>query len=86
MFQVHEIIDKHWCFGQSQDRVGKFPLSHLHKVELPEFGETERLFITIAGFPGQETGDLSFAQGKIIIKDAVSLSLSLNITIKLQIF
>lgn len=79
MFQVHEIIDKHWCFGQSQDRVGKFPLSHLHKVELPEFGETERLFIAIAGFPGQETGDLSFAQGKIIIKDAVSLSLSLSI-------
>ncbi|XP_072743544.1 rho guanine nucleotide exchange factor 38 isoform X2 [Anoplolepis gracilipes] len=65
-FLVHEIIDKHWCFGQSQDRVGKFPLSHLHKVELPQFGETERLFVAIADFPGQETGDLSFAQGELI--------------------
>lgn len=82
LFQVYEIIDKHWCFGQSQDRVGKFPLSHLHKVELPEFGETERLFIAVAGFPGQETGDLSFAQGKIV-KDTVSVSL--NIIMKSQI-
>ncbi|XP_028044584.1 dynamin-binding protein [Monomorium pharaonis] len=66
-FLVHEIVDKHWCRGQSQDRVGKFPLSHLHKVEIPHFGETERLFVSIASFPGQETGDLSFAEGELII-------------------
>lgn len=70
-FQIHEIIDKHWCYGQSQDRVGKFPSSHLHKVEIPQLDETERLFVSIANFPGQETGDLSFAQGKIIIRHAV---------------
>lgn len=74
-FQIHEIVDKHWCYGQSQDRVGKFPSSHLHKVEIPQFDETERLFVAIANFPGQETGDLSFAQGKIIIRHtALSLS------------
>ncbi|KMQ96659.1 dynamin-binding protein [Lasius niger] len=66
-FLVHEIVDKHWCFGQSQDRVGKFPSSHLHKVEFPQFDETERLFVAVADFPGQETGDLSFAQGELII-------------------
>ena len=64
-FQIHKIIDKHWCHGQSQDRVGKFPLNHLHKVEIPPFGETERLFVSIATFPGQEVGDLSFAEGKL---------------------
>lgn len=69
-FQIHEIIDKHWCYGQSQDRVGKFPSSHLHKVEIPQLDETERLFVSIANFPGQEAGDLSFAQGKIIIRYA----------------
>ncbi|EFN64992.1 Dynamin-binding protein [Camponotus floridanus] len=66
-FLIHEILDKHWCLGQSQDRVGKFPLSHLHKVELPQFNETERIFVAIAAFPGQEAGDLSFAQGDLII-------------------
>ncbi|XP_014482801.1 PREDICTED: dynamin-binding protein-like [Dinoponera quadriceps] len=66
-FLIYEIVDKHWCSGQSQDRVGKFPLSHLHKVEIPEFSQAERLFVAIAGFPGQETGDLSFAQGDLII-------------------
>ncbi|XP_012232658.2 rho guanine nucleotide exchange factor 38-like [Linepithema humile] len=66
-FLIHEIIDKHWCFGQSQDRVGRFPLSHLHKVEIPQLSETEELFVALIGFPGQETGDLSFAQGELII-------------------
>lgn len=87
MFQVHEIVDKHWCFGQSQDRVGKFPSSHLHKVEFPQFDETERLFVAVADFPGQETGDLSFAQGKIIIKEMLYQYYIANInTIKSQIF
>jgi len=36
-------------------------------VELPHFGESERLFVSIANFPGQETGDLSFAEGKIVV-------------------
>ncbi|KYQ52690.1 Dynamin-binding protein [Trachymyrmex zeteki] len=66
-FVIHNIIDKHWCHGQSQDRVGKFPLNHLHKVEIPPFSETERLFVSIASFPGQEVGDLSFAEGELII-------------------
>lgn len=70
-FQIHEIVDKHWCLGQSQDRVGKFPSSHLHKVEVPEFSETERLFVAVAGFPGQETDDLSFAQGRFITEHIV---------------
>ncbi|EFN85007.1 Dynamin-binding protein [Harpegnathos saltator] len=66
-FLIHEILDKHWCLGQSQDRIGKFPLSHLHKVDIPEFNETERLFVAVADFPGQETGDLFFTQGELII-------------------
>ncbi|XP_011872421.1 PREDICTED: dynamin-binding protein-like [Vollenhovia emeryi] len=66
-FLVHEIVDKHWCYGQSRDMVGKFPLSHLHKVEIPHLGETERLFVSIANFQGQEAGDLSFAEGELII-------------------
>lgn len=66
MLQIHEIVDKHWCIGQSHDKVGRFPLSHLHKVEIPQFDETERLFIAVAAFPGQETGDLSFAQGRFV--------------------
>ncbi|XP_029165021.1 dynamin-binding protein-like [Nylanderia fulva] len=66
-FLIHEVVDKHWCLGQSQDRVGKFPTSHLHKVELPRFDETERVFVAVADFPGQETGDLSFARGELVI-------------------
>jgi len=42
-------------------------------VELPQFDETERIFVAIAGFPGQETGDLSFTQGEIVIKDVISM-------------
>jgi len=37
-------------------------------VEIPQFGETERLFVSVASFAGQETDDLSFAEGKIIAK------------------
>ncbi|XP_077258973.1 rho guanine nucleotide exchange factor 38 [Temnothorax americanus] len=66
-FLIHEIADKHWCYGQSRDRVGKFPLSHLHKVEIPHFSDTERLFVSTASFPGQESGDLSFAEGELVI-------------------
>jgi len=33
-------------------------------VEIPQLSETEELFVAVADFPGQETGDLSFAQGK----------------------
>ncbi|EZA54401.1 hypothetical protein DMN91_001710 [Ooceraea biroi] len=66
-FLIHEIIDKHWCFGQSQDRVGKFPLSHLHKTEVPQLGDTERLFVAVADFVGQERDDLCFAQGELVI-------------------
>jgi len=42
-------------------------------VEIPPFDETERLFVSIATFPGQEVGDLSFAEGKLTdIRHAVA--------------
>ncbi|XP_043256259.1 dynamin-binding protein-like isoform X1 [Colletes gigas] len=66
-FVVHSVIDKHWCYGESRGRSGKFPSSHLHKVDIPKLHDSETLFVSIAAFPGQQDGDLSFKQGEIII-------------------
>ncbi|KAG7201457.1 hypothetical protein KM043_004217 [Ampulex compressa] len=66
-FLIHDIIDKHWCYGQSQEKRGKFPLSHLHKTEIPQLSDTEQLFICTADFVGQEEGDLSISKGQIIV-------------------
>ncbi|XP_054005474.1 dynamin-binding protein-like isoform X1 [Hylaeus anthracinus] len=66
-FVVYSVIDKHWCYGESRGRSGKFPSSHLHKVEIPRLHDSETLFVSIAAFPGQQDGDLSFNQGEIII-------------------
>ncbi|XP_060822465.1 dynamin-binding protein-like isoform X1 [Bombus pascuorum] len=66
-FLVYSVIDKHWCYGESRGRTGKFPSSHLHKVEIPSFQDSECLFVSIASFPGQQDGDLCFSEGEIII-------------------
>ena len=66
-FLVCSVIDKHWCYGESRGRSGKFPSRHLHKVEVPQIHDSETLFVSTAGFPGQQDGDLSFSQGEIII-------------------
>ena len=63
-FQIEKIVDKHWVYGQSQNRFGKFPVNLLHKVDVPEINDNESLFITIAPFRGEQSGDLSFSQGK----------------------
>ncbi|XP_017788298.1 PREDICTED: LOW QUALITY PROTEIN: dynamin-binding protein-like [Habropoda laboriosa] len=66
-FLVYSVIDKHWCYGESQGKTGKFPSSHLLKVEIPPLHDIDSLYISTAAFPGQQDGDLSFSQGEIII-------------------
>lgn len=66
-FLVYSVIDKHWCYGESRERTGKFPSSHLHKVEVPQLHDSETLFVSTAPFPGEQDGDLSFSQGEIIV-------------------
>ncbi|KAK9293746.1 hypothetical protein QLX08_011401 [Tetragonisca angustula] len=66
-FLVYSIVDKHWCYGESRGRTGKFPSNHLHKVEIPLFDNLECLFVSTTAFPGQQDGDLSFSKGEIII-------------------
>ncbi|XP_017878070.1 dynamin-binding protein-like [Ceratina calcarata] len=66
-FLVYSIVDKHWCYGESRRRTGKFPSNYLHKVEIPPLHDTQSLFVSTASFPGQQEGDLSFAQGEIIV-------------------
>ncbi|CAL7945881.1 unnamed protein product [Xylocopa violacea] len=66
-FLIYSIIDRHWCYGESRHRTGKFPLNRLHKVEIPTLHDTETLFVSTATFPGQQDEDLSFAEGEIII-------------------
>ena len=76
MFQIHDIIDKHWCYGESRERRGKFPLNHLHKVDIPELQESESLFVSIAKFQGEQAGDLSFAEGKWSVCDTNNCAIS----------
>ncbi|XP_076245277.1 rho guanine nucleotide exchange factor 37 isoform X2 [Calliopsis andreniformis] len=66
-FLVYSVIDKHWCYGESRGRTGKFPSSHLHKVEIPHLQGLQTLFVSIAAFSGQQDGDLSFSEGEIIL-------------------
>ncbi|XP_066582917.1 rho guanine nucleotide exchange factor 38-like [Prorops nasuta] len=66
-FLIHKIIDKHWYYGQSRDRIGKFPSRSLLKIDLPSIQDTEDFFITIADFCGEQSGDLSFSEGEIIV-------------------
>lgn len=63
-FLIHNVIDKHWCYGQSCNRTGKFPLNYLHKVYIPHIQDNETLFVSIAAFSGEQAGDLSFGEGK----------------------
>ncbi|OXU22019.1 hypothetical protein TSAR_006757 [Trichomalopsis sarcophagae] len=73
-FLVHKVVDKLWCYGQSHNRLGKFPVHSLHKVDVPPVNDNESLFISIAPFRGEQPGDLSFSQGEIIIGNAESSS------------
>ncbi|XP_063995287.1 dynamin-binding protein-like [Diachasmimorpha longicaudata] len=66
-FLIHNVIDKHWCYGVSRDRRGNFPCNHLLKVAVPSFKETECLFVAIAVFRGEQQGDLIFGEGELII-------------------
>ncbi|KZC04124.1 PREDICTED: dynamin-binding protein-like [Dufourea novaeangliae] len=66
-FLVYSVVDKHWCYGESRGRSGKFPSSHLHKVDIPRLQDSESLYVTTAAFPGQQDGDLCFGQGELII-------------------
>ncbi|XP_046826765.1 dynamin-binding protein-like isoform X1 [Vespa crabro] len=66
-FLIHKVIDKHWCYGQSNNKTGNFPLNHLHKVEIPFLLDTQSLFVSIAAFAGEQSGDLSFGAGDLII-------------------
>ncbi|KAK2582160.1 hypothetical protein KPH14_004519 [Odynerus spinipes] len=66
-FLIHKTIDKHWCYGQSNEKTGNFPLSHLHKVEIPPLLDNQDLFVSIAAFAGEQSGDLSFGAGELII-------------------
>ncbi|XP_008543725.1 dynamin-binding protein [Microplitis demolitor] len=66
-FLIYNVIDKHWCYGESYGKRGTFPSNHLHKVDIPYFKDTEKLFVSIAPFNGEQDGDLSFAEGELII-------------------
>ncbi|XP_012277640.1 dynamin-binding protein [Orussus abietinus] len=66
-FLIYDVIDKHWCYGQSYDKSGRFPLSHLHKVDLPSVDTDRSLFVSIAPFPGERASDLSFDKGEVIV-------------------
>ncbi|XP_058802732.1 dynamin-binding protein-like [Phymastichus coffea] len=66
-FLVEKVIDKHWCYGESNHKVGKFPIKCLHKVEIPRINDNEALFISIAPFRGEQPGDITFGLGELII-------------------
>ncbi|XP_012147954.1 rho guanine nucleotide exchange factor 38 [Megachile rotundata] len=66
-FLVYSIIDRHWCYGESRGRTGKFPSNRLHKIDIPQLHDSEILFVSIAAFPGQQDGDLSFDEGELIV-------------------
>lgn len=66
-FLIFNNVDKHWCYGQSDKQTGKFPVSHLLKVNTPVVDESANLFISIASFSGEQPGDLPFAKGEIIV-------------------
>lgn len=62
--QIFNVIDKYWCDGESCYKRGRFPSSHLHKVEVPSIKDSEKLYLSIAPFRGEQDGDLSFDKGK----------------------
>ncbi|KAG8040507.1 hypothetical protein G9C98_002503 [Cotesia typhae] len=65
-FLVYNVIDKHWCYGESYGRRGRFPSNHLHKINLCIFKESEKLFVSIAPFIGEQNGDLTFAEVTVL--------------------
>ncbi|KAK0082994.1 hypothetical protein PV325_009538 [Microctonus aethiopoides] len=66
-FLIHNVIDKHWCYGESYEKKGKFPTNYLHKIDIPNMKDSEKLFISIAAFRGEQNGDLIFGKGEFII-------------------
>ncbi|XP_012258359.2 dynamin-binding protein-like [Athalia rosae] len=66
---VLSVVDRHWCYGQSNNNTGKFPSNYLHKVDVPLLAEGQNLCISIVPFPGEQHGDLSFGKGQIIVAD-----------------
>ncbi|KAK3909021.1 Dynamin-binding protein, partial [Frankliniella fusca] len=67
IFQVIKQVDKYWCYGNSMGRIGLFPSDQLISIEIPELEENEELFLAIADFSGEQTGDLSFYKGEFIV-------------------
>ncbi|XP_049847527.1 dynamin-binding protein-like isoform X2 [Schistocerca gregaria] len=65
--QILEKIDRHWCNGIVNGTCGKVPLNYLIEVDPPDLQNDYELFATIADFPGQQPGDLSFRKGELII-------------------
>ena len=80
--KIHKTVDKHWCYGESNQKFGNFPLRHLHKVELPETNENESIFISIAPFHGEQPGDLAFDQGMVDVTTFERIFLEIKIFIK----
>lgn len=65
--QILEKIDRHWCNGVVNGTCGKVPLNYLIEVDTPDLQNDYELFATIADFPGQQSGDLSFRKGELIV-------------------
>ncbi|GLG97318.1 Protein still life, isoform SIF type 1 [Gryllus bimaculatus] len=65
--QILKKIDKLWCFGCHNGRTGNMPLNYLIFINCPNLQDGEELFASIASFPMQQSGDLSFDRGELIV-------------------
>ncbi|KAK7790783.1 hypothetical protein R5R35_000425 [Gryllus longicercus] len=65
--QILKKIDKLWCFGCHNGRTGNMPLNYLIFINCPDLQDGEELFASIASFPMQQSGDLSFDRGELIV-------------------
>nr|CAD7396633.1 unnamed protein product [Timema cristinae] len=65
--QVLEKIDRHWCYGCYGDKYGNIPSNYLISVDPPLLADTQELFAAVADFSGQQSGDLTFQRGELIV-------------------
>lgn len=73
IFKVTKVIDKNWLSGASRDKSGNFPTDFVDRIHLPSVINGQKVFAAVENFPAQQTGDLNFAKGKILVEESNNL-------------
>lgn len=67
VIQVIQRVDRHWLNGVNNGRVGNFPSGFVMEIKIPPLEAEQALFAALTCFIAQESGDLSFDKGDVIV-------------------